>query len=418
MGITRRNYLNVARDARRRIEDNTPANNFNSQGITKAFVDILSLEMEKLYDDAEFIYNSIDPTKATGSDLDKIGFLVGERRKSGVTASDYSNTNFYFYIDPNLNWNIKTLIKRNYSIQEQDILIENGYLTVDSYNEPVSLIIPQGTRITNRDKTIVYTTIADASLSNRNDTYVGVLSSSIGPNNNVESNVLISHSLIEIPELRKIAHYIKCSNRFPIQNGSYSYTDEEFRYNISTARSAIRTNELSIKRAALSVPGIRDILFEKNKFGNGTVSIIVEGISPLVSDGLVESVRQKVQQECPYGNVAFVSKPEYLGVEIKFNIVTEPGTTNSDFLRNSARDTVINYINNLPIGGEIIWNEIINRVMDIEGIIDFIPEYFKYGEYDSFNKINKNQIVLRFINQRPKYNQKWYCDKALIHACI
>jgi uncharacterized phage protein gp47/JayE len=414
---TRRNYLNIVQDSRVRIESNTPVNNFNAQGTTKAFVDILGLEMERVYDDLEFIYNAIDPTRATGSDLDKIGFLVGERRTSATTASDYSNTNFYFYIDPRLNWNIQALIKRNYGVEEIDVLVANGYLSLNSLNEPQSLIIPAGTRVSNRDGTIVYTTTENSNIVDQTESYVGIVATSVGPGNNVETNVIVSHSLADVPELRKISHFIKCSNRFPIQNGSYSLTDDEFRYNIATARSAIRTNELSVKRAALSIPGVRDILFEKNKFGNGTVSIIVDGISPLISDGLIEAVRQKIQQELSYGDVVFVDKPKYLGVEIQFDIIVEPGIANSDVIRSIARDRVIQYINDLPIGGQIVWNQIVSQVINIQGVTDFIPRIFKYGEYDSFNKLNKKQIILRFVNQQAKFDEKWYTDSGLVQCC-
>lgn len=414
---TRRNYLNVVQDGRIRLENNSPVNNFNAQGTSKALIDIMGLEMEKLYDDLEFVYTAIDPTRAIGSDLDKIGFLVGERRAAASTASDYSTTNFYFYIDPRLNWNLQALIKRNYSSEERDVLISNGFLTVDSFNEPEALIIPQGTQAANADGTIVYTIIEDVVITSQSEAYVGVIASSIGPANNVETNVLINHNLAEIPELRKISHFLKCSNRFPIQNGSYSLTDEEYRYNIATARAAIRTNELSIKRAALSIPGVRDILFEKNKFGNGTVSIIVDGISPLVGDGLITAVTEKLQQEMSYGDVVFVDKPMYLGVELQFDITVEPGVSNSDSLRNSARDRVIQYINDLPIGGQIIWNQIVSLVIDIPGILDFIPRLFKYGEYDSFYKINRKQIILRFVNQQAQFDEKWYTDTGLITCC-
>ena len=96
---TRRNYASIYQDGRIRIQNNTPVNNFNPQGITKAFLDILALEMERAYDNAEYIYNAIDPTRAVGRDLDRLGFLVGEQRQNSITAADFTETNFYFYID-------------------------------------------------------------------------------------------------------------------------------------------------------------------------------------------------------------------------------------------------------------------------------------------------------------------------------
>lgn len=415
---TRRTYASVFYDGRTRIQNNTPVNNFNPQGITKGFLDVLSLEMERLYDSLDIVSQSIDPTRALGRDLDKIGFLLGENRRAAVAASDVSVTNFYFYIDRKLSWSIRKLIEDLYTLEEIGILESRDYITRDATGAITAFNILSGTRVSNSDGTITYHTIEDVSLEGTSDAYVGVTALGNGPGYNVDSNVLVNHSLLQIPELRKMARYIKCANRYPIQNGSYSQTDEEYRYRIATSRSAIQSNELFIRRTALSIPGVRDILFEKNKFGSGTVSIIVDAVSPLASDGLIASVRESVQAGASYGDVIFVSRPSYLGVRLDFAVVVEPGSSNSLAIRNNARNSIIQYINDLPIGGEIIWNEIVAAALNTAGVLDFLPNYFKYGKYDSLNKINKEEIVLRNVNQRAKYNEKWYSDVGLVTSCI
>lgn len=415
---TRRTYGNIYQDGRIRIQNNTPVNNFNSQGVTKGFLDILGLELEKVYGNIDLIYRAIDPTRAQGRDLDKIAFLVGEQRSGAVVASDTSNTNFHFYIDKKINWTAKQLITELYSAQEINSLESAGYLFKAADGSPQYIIIPAGSRIYNTDKSIIYQTVEDANLEGYNDAYIGVTAIGSGPASNVDTNVLVQHALMEIPELRRIARYIKCTNRFPIQNGKYSQNDDEFRYQIATSRNAIQSNELNIRRLALSVPGVRDVMFEKNKFGSGTVSITIDGVSPLVSQGLINAVQQVTRTNSSYGDVIFVNRPEYLGVELNFSIRIDPSTNNILEVRNSARSAVIQYINNLPIGGEIIWNDIVAAVVNIDGVVDFLPNYFKYGKYNIFHKINKEQIVLRFVNQRSLYNQKWYTDSGLVTCCV
>jgi len=414
----RRNYANIYQDGRTRLQNNTPVNNFNPQGISKAFLDILGLEIERVNDNLEYIYRSIDPTRAIGRDLDRIGFLVGKQRKGSQRAVDFSETNFFFYIDRKLGWTINRLITEFYTAEEISALETNGFIIKDEDNLVESLVIPEGTVVSNSNQSITYTTVNTVNLVKDADSFVAITATAAGPGYNVETNNLITHSLYQTPELRKIARYIKCTNNFPIQNGTYAQTDEEFRYDISTARHALPANELAIRKNALLVPGIRDILFEKNKFGAGTVHIIVDGVSPIVSTGLISAVKQAVQTNASYGDIIFVDAPEYLGVEINFSIRLELGSTDPLTLRNQARNAIIAYINFLPIGGEIIWNRVVGTVLDIPGIIDFIPNYFKYGKYDSLNKINKEQIILNFINQRAKYNEKWYTDTGLITCCV
>lgn len=410
----RRSYLNIYNDGRHRLENNSPITNFNSQGTAKAFLDILALEGERLYDNLEYIYNSIDPTKAVGSDLDKLAFMVGISRNTAVVPTDYSNTNFYFYIDSRLNWDVNTLITSNYTYDERLMLQTNGFITMAG-GAVTNLKIPLDHVIKNSNSNITYTTIEDANISSK-EAYVGIIGTQPGETFNVQTNALINHSLIEIPELRRIANFIKCTNRFPITNGKYSTTDDELRYNISIARSVIRTNELSIRNAALQVPGVRDILFERNKFGNGTVSIIVDGISPIISQGLINAVKEKIQQELSYGDVIFVNAPNFLGVSLSVNIVVTPGADILS-LKNTYRDLIIQYINDLPIGGEIVWNKIISLGLSVQDVIDVVPNYFKYGEYDTFNKLNRKEIALRFINQKADYNQKFYTDTGLCSVC-
>lgn len=417
MPITRRNYTSVYFDGRTRLQNNTPINNFNAQSTTKALLDVISVEMERLYDAGDYIYRAIDPTRAVGKDLDNLGFLVGEKRNESVTAADYSNTNFHFYIDKKLNWSIDQLLNKFYSAEELDQLKQAGYLTLTpsmNYN----LIIPKGTIVQNIDGTITYSLISDANLEGTKPAYVGIIATGAGPSKNVGSNVLVDHLIFQIPELRKIARYIKCTNTFPIQNGAYSQSDDQLRYRISTKGSAYQGNELSIRRAVLQVPGVRDILYEKNKFGAGTSHIIVDAVSPLASEGLIAAVQEAAQAVSSYGDIVFVSRPKYLGVELNFSIIVEPGTPDPLSVRNQARDLIIQYINDLPIGGEIVWNRIVSIVLDIQSVEDFIPNYFKYGTYDIYNKINKEQVVLRFINQKARYSEKFYTDSGLITCCV
>jgi hypothetical protein len=56
--------------------------------------------------------------------------------------------------------------------------------------------------------------------------------------------------------------------------------------------------------------------------------------------------------------------------------------------------------------------------MTVEGIEDIVPRIFKYGEYDIFNKVVRNQVILRFQNQKANYTEKFYCDAGLCSICV
>jgi len=411
---TRRNYSSIYFDGKTRLQSYTPVNNFNAQGVTKGYLDIIAIEMERLYDMGDYIYRSTDPTRSVGTDLDNIGFLVGENRDDAVYPADYTTTNFYFYIDQKLNWSANQLLNQFYNATELASLLANGWIGTNGSR--YTILIPKGTVVSNSDGTISYLTLDNVVLDT-GSAYVGVIATTTGSRYNVDTNVLISNALYQVPELRKIATYIKNTNSFPISNGAYQLTDDQFRYKIATKSAALQGNELAVRRAALAVPGIRDILYEKNKFGSGTAHIIVDAVSPLASEGLIAAVKQATQAITAYGDMIFVDRPVYRGIEINYNIVTAPGTTDPLSLVNQVQANIIQYINNLPIGGQIIWNQVIDIAMNIAGVVDFVPNYFKIGQYNIINKINTQQIVLRFRNQQAEYTEKFYTDTGLVCGC-
>jgi uncharacterized phage protein gp47/JayE len=288
---------------------------------------------------------------------------------------------------------------------------------IDDAGAPTQLLIPAGTLVVNNTSSIKYTTVDNVYLSNTsNEVYVPVVATTEGAGANVQSNVLIKHNLNQYDVIRDLTKYILCSNRYPITTGKAAAGDEEYRYNLSLGRINFGINEVAVRQAALSVPGVRNVLFERGRYGNGTFNIIVEGISPIVSEGLMDVIRQRIISQTTGSDAVYVQRPDYLGIELNFEIVAETGTDLVS-LRESTRADIIQYINDIPIGGTIIWNRIISIIMDRNGSMDFILSYFKLGEYDVFSKFNKNQIILRPINQRANVIEKFYTDAGLVSVC-
>ncbi len=415
----RRNFIDIQSDAKIRLENNTPVSNFTSIGTISNLSDIQSIEDEKIYEEIEYVHSIYDPTKTYGRELDNIGFMFGKSRTGSATATDNSSTNFYFYLDPRTNVSIGTLIQRlfpiatHYNIRKK--LLDEGY--IDDIEAPTQLLIPAGTVTSNVDSTITYTTVDNIYFTNSsNEIYTPVVANIEGTSHNVQSNVLIKHNLNQIAVLKDLAKYILCTNRYPVTNGYNGDPDDVYRYNLTLGRINYGTNEIAIRQAALGIPGVRNILFERGRFGNGTYNVIVEGVSPIVSEGLLTILKQRLAALGPGGEILYVNRPEYIGVELKIDLITSL-TSNLDELRESVRNDIISHINDIPMGGTIIWNKLIGLIMDRGDVDDFILNYYKMGNYDIFNKINKNQVVLRPVNQRSKYNDKFYCDSGLISLC-
>ena len=76
MPVTRRNYLDIYNDGRIRIKNNSPVNNFNGQSTTKALLDIVAIEGERIYDSLNTISVAIDPTNTIGSNKKLAGINI------------------------------------------------------------------------------------------------------------------------------------------------------------------------------------------------------------------------------------------------------------------------------------------------------------------------------------------------------
>jgi len=412
----RRTYIDIKVDGKNRLTNATPLNEFGATSIAGSFLDIIASESDRIYSDIEYLHRSLDPTRNYGIELDNLGYLLGIKRNAAYTALDDSLTNFNFYIDKRTNMTAAQLINNLYpgnNVMRQR-LAQAGF--IDNANNPTKITLPRGIQIFNPNKSILYTTLNPTIISNNTpNAYTGVIASATGAFSNVQSHVLVKHDLANEFLLRDIAKFILCTNNFPIQTGNNGMTDADYRYKITTAPQARNTNELTIRQTILAIPGIRNVYFQRGKYGYGTYSVIIEGTSPLVSEGLLNLVQQRINN-LDGNDAAFIYAPEYRGIEMSFNIFVEIGF-DADQVRENARDAIINYINNIPVGGTIIWNDVITLLGNITGIQDFIVDYFKIGEYNPFQKLNKKQIVLRTINQRSYDNQKFYTDRGLIKIC-
>lgn len=412
----RRTFTDIKVDGKSRLTNATPITEFGATSIAGSFLDIIASESDKIYSDIEYLHRALDPTRNYGVELDNLGYLLGISRTNSYAAVDDSTTNFNFYIDKRTNMTAAQLINNLYPGQNpmRQKLASAGY--IDNANNPTKIIIPAGTQITNTNKSITYTTLNVTEISNSSPYgFAGVAANNPGTFSNVQSNTLVQHNLTQEFLLRDIGKFILCTNNFPIQTGADGMTDSEYRYKITTAPQSRNTNELTIRQTILNIPGIRNVYFQRGKYGYGTYGVILEGTSPLVSDGLVQIVQQRIDN-LDGNDAAFVYAPKYRGVEMSFELFIDIGS-DSDRVREDVRNLIIDYINNVPIGGTIIWNEVVALIINTPGVLDFVTDYFKLGEYNAYEKLNKKQVVLRTINQRSYDDEKFYCDRGLIKLC-
>jgi phage-related baseplate assembly protein len=231
--------------------------------------------------------------------------------------------------------------------------------------------------------------------------------------------MLTRHNIISIyPILAKVREGIKVKNLFGVRNGGDRELDENYRFRLSNkVVAAVSGNNASIRQAVLSVPGVVDMSLIPRTHGNGTFTIFPRTQDPILSDGIMTAVNASVQSTIAEGSLSYVEAPSYLATSINIELRFLPGADKNALYAN-ARLTVMDYINNLELGGEIVINEIIQRVMSLDDkIMDMNIPQFGFGFYERQTGAITSYTPLRLMNQRADWNQKWYTNANLCVIC-
>ena len=420
MAITRinRTELDILRDVRASLLQNVGISADNDTSTVLTLAKSMSSELASVWDLANGLLTKGFLSSSYGDGLDSFGVLLQESRSTSKRAMDLSSSNLKFYLDVSYAIDITDLINRYFTTTDRATLFNLNL--IDSTVNPSTLLLPAGITVYSQDGSAAYTVMNPITISNNNlSSYSPLVAISNGTSYNVAPGVLTSHNISTMnPILAKISKAIKVTNAYGIRNGGDLESDANYRFRLSNkAVSAVSSNDSSILKAVLSVPGVVNAGIIPRTHGNGTFTIFPKSKDPILSDGVINAVKASVSNTIASGSLVFVEAPLYLAVSMNIELRFDIGADiNSIF--SGARLTVMDYINNLDLGGEIVINEIIQRVMSIDNkIIDMNIPQFGYGMYNRQTGNITNYTTLRLLNQSADWNQKWFTNSSLISIC-
>jgi len=149
-------------------------------------------------------------------------------------------------------------------------------------------------------------------------------------------------------------------------------SDSNYRFRIANqVLAAEKANLTAIRLAALSVPGVADIITIPYNRGIGTFDLLIKATTPRVPEGLIPVISSAVSQVSAQGIVPYVRKPREIGMSMVGTITTKKRLTAEEqsAIISAATESVRSYIDNLDIGEEFILNEIIERVLSVSDLI-------------------------------------------------
>lgn len=317
------------------LEQNADITSVSPGSVARAFADAFGTEMYYLYESFKEAVNQSNLSTASGRSLDLIGELYNVRRKtiSDQLIYERSTANIEFFLD------------RPY---QASIVIPKGTLV---FNDVTSFSSAQYS----------YKVAQDIVILDGVTRAYGIVEPNFESNDYVASvGTLTRHNYIAPPGV-----VVFCNNPkeiYPVLNAE---SDDNFRRRIISAIKVNTTGTLeSIRFAALSVSGVRDIRIREANYGLGSCQIIIVPEVPGRIGNLPTLVNQSIGSVRPLGirmNIA-IADPVALDVSVTISLPFGTAVNLQKGIENQASVFVKRYLNSLTIGDTVSVQEIERQV--------------------------------------------------------
>ena len=255
--------------------------------VSRALIGATLNEVITAYNIADTSMRMAFVSSSSGYFLDLLGELVGISRRQQQTAYVRStDRNIRFYV------NSGTL---------GDYIPKSGDAT--------KCQVPAGTTISTTNGSIIYVTdVNHEAPAQATEIYVTARAQTVGSTSNLASGLLTSHSL---------SANILVENRASVTTGSELESDNALRYRIRNAVIVSEgANEASILDAAISVPGVSDVIINEFSSGSGSFELLLIPDGNRVPLNSLLQVRSSVQDSAAFGINFDIREPRYVPIAI------------------------------------------------------------------------------------------------------
>lgn len=342
---------------------------------------------------------------ATGKLLDFIGEIYGVQRKLKKKAEiSKEEKNFFFYTYENNFGEINNF---------QDIVIPPN--TVKIFNT----LDPDATQI-------VYTNTELIVLpSTESRVYFSAESRDFGTGSNVGSGTMNFHNFTGYADA--ISKTLLVSNTSSITYGEDDESDENYRFRIQQQTIAGEAGNYSaIRLNLLSVAGISDVVRIKYPRGIGTADWLIKAVTPEVPQRLIDLAQEAINQKQSEGLENVARAPVTIGLQLEFSLTYRGRLEDQikELIKTSVKRKVIEYVNSLDIGEELVIDQIVKVILNSDERILSIGEPGSTSNFERITLYKRSPIsdskVKRTIidNYKTKYNERVIIEPSIIDALI
>ena len=329
----KKSQTEILSEALDKIKAKTPINSTSPGSVVRAITEVITKELGAYYDILDFNLSQSLLSSASGGALDNLGKLYGVTRKTvgSVAAANQKVGSFYF-----------------------DIIIPAG---TSVFTDTAGYIGRQLAFLTNNSVTIPAGSLRG---------YVGLKPDFADSIFTAGENTLTAHNYVS-----PVNVVVKCVNPKAVTVTQGYELDADYRARLIKAVRVASSGTLeAVRFAGLSVSGVRDIKIRQAPYGLGSFEVMVVSEQPKLSDTVSIAVRTVVDQVRPVGSKMFFTTPKLRPLDVTVNVMApNNGSPEYDNLRQRVENAIIRYLNDLLPGDAIVFNKMIQNILDSSGII-------------------------------------------------
>ena len=299
--------------------------------IARAFAEAIHSEISDLYNSLKVSIEQSNLSTASGINLDMIGTLYNVQRRtiSSELVPERVTGNIEFYLN---------------TTHSSTVTIPKGTLV---YNDTTAFSSTQ----------YQYELSSDVVISTGNTRAYGSVKAKFADNNvTAARNTLVKHNFISPPGI-----VVYCNNPKEVYSSLNAESDDNYRRRIVSAiRGSASGTAESVRFAALSVKGVRDVKIREASLGVGTCDIVVIPETQAGITTMSQLVYEKIKSVKPVGinmNLRIATKKL---VDVSATLTLREGTTGAiaKSVENQSRIFLNRYLNSLTIGDSVSISEI------------------------------------------------------------
>ncbi len=332
----------ILSQALQKIQNDTNITFVGPGSVARALAEAITGEIADLYDLMDFNTSQTVISTATGSALDMLGKLYDTPRKliSDVAAVDKRMGSFIFFL---------------------------------SVPHSADITIPEGTNVYT-DKTTYMgrrfsftTTDAVTIPRGRTRAYASIKPNFIDSVYTAGANTLTLNDFVSPANAT-----VYCTNPKPIASSNMYETDEQYRVRlIKSIRVAVGGTMEAVRFAALNISGVRDVKIRQAPYGLGSFEAIIIPERNETTTAVMNAASEAMTNRKALGVRMFVKPPVYVPLDLTLDIIS-PGAvmfqTREEVVRR-ASVAIARYITNLLPGGELVYNQLMQLIMDSSELI-------------------------------------------------